>query len=155
MLLMRGGEGGPAASSSAKLMRTELEFDIELARSRARAFCPAGRAGTDRFLYAPGMRIVGGTSEIQRNIIAERVLGLPREPRPGRSAGAPGLGGSPLIHDGGGAVVGSLERAPEAGIGGGIGERAADIEDPDGPAVVGEQRCELGSGRPPRPPGYR
>lgn len=27
------------------------------------------------FLYAPGMRVAGGTSEIQRNLIGERLLG--------------------------------------------------------------------------------
>ena len=32
-------------------------------------------------VYAPGYTIMGGTSNVLRNILAERVLGLPREPR--------------------------------------------------------------------------
>jgi hypothetical protein len=38
-------------------------------------------AFTSGFLYTPGIRIAGGTDEILRNIIAERVLGLPGDIR--------------------------------------------------------------------------
>ena len=39
-------------------------------------------AWTQFLLGVPGMRIAGGSDEVMRNIIGERVLGLPKEPTP-------------------------------------------------------------------------
>ena len=86
VLTMLGSRQGPVASTAASLGKlgiTELMFATAQAR--------AGLAGADAMLdtndaarsllAAPGGRIAGGTSQIQRNLIGERLLGLPPEPR--------------------------------------------------------------------------
>ena len=82
-----GAPPGPAASigklvASANLMRIgEVATALLGARIAADTGEPDGFAWTEHVLGAPGYRLAGGTDEIQRNIIGERVLGLPREPR--------------------------------------------------------------------------
>ncbi len=46
---------------------------------------PAGGAWQRTFLFAPALRIAGGSDQVQRNVMGERVLRLPAEPRSTRT----------------------------------------------------------------------
>ena len=58
-----------------------IEADYEMRRSENLGLIGAPGSSRKMFLRARANSIEGGTSEIQRNIIGERVLGLPGEPR--------------------------------------------------------------------------
>jgi alkylation response protein AidB-like acyl-CoA dehydrogenase len=77
---------GPIASTAASLLKlglSEMMFEAAMLRGDL-AGMDGSLLGPDAsgMLAAPAGRIAGGTSQVQRNIIGERLLGLPREPRP-------------------------------------------------------------------------
>ena len=76
------GQAPKGFSAATKCFCTEHEWRV--AEFVASVFGAEATTWSDvvhGLLYAPGYTIMGGTSNIMRNILGERVLGLPREPR--------------------------------------------------------------------------
>ena len=96
--LARQGQSAPegrrpsAQGSLTKLARSELARAgrdtgmsvLGAAGMLASPDTPGGGQVQHRALSSPGTSIAGGTDEIQRGIVGERVLGLPKEPRTDR-----------------------------------------------------------------------
>jgi alkylation response protein AidB-like acyl-CoA dehydrogenase len=86
-----GPEGSAAKLTFARLNQEISAFEVELLGTdgliyddwtlRREGSSDYARGPGYRFLRAKGNSIEGGTSEVMRNIIAERVLRLPAEPR--------------------------------------------------------------------------
>ncbi|HYU40015.1 MAG TPA: acyl-CoA dehydrogenase family protein [Acidimicrobiia bacterium] len=78
---------GPEANTAKLLMSriTRLSRDLGLEILGANGMImgpetPGGGVAQELALFAPAVSIYGGSDEVQKNIIGERVLGLPKEP---------------------------------------------------------------------------
>ncbi len=75
---LNGGKVGPE-SSGVKLLMARAEQKLGLAALDVLGEANAGEFWHERYLYSRAASVYGGTQQIQRGIIADRVLSLPKE----------------------------------------------------------------------------
>ena len=76
----RAGTGFAVTAPGGSRFRAEREVPAGEYVAAVRRRGPLGGAVAGQALAAPAPAIYGGSDQIQRNVIGERVLGLPREP---------------------------------------------------------------------------
>jgi len=82
-----GAEPNIAKLMMSDLLRLQREVGNEIIGANGMLMgseTPGGGTVQELTLFSPGPSIYGGTDQVQRNIIGERVLGLPKEPGPAR-----------------------------------------------------------------------
>ena len=80
-----GGEGNLAKLRNSEMLRMARDLGCAILGPGATLVGPDAPSGGDvqeLTLMSPAPAIYGGTDQVQRNIIGERVLGLPKEPGP-------------------------------------------------------------------------
>jgi len=73
-----GGAVGPE-SSTVKLLMAQAEQTLGEAAIDVLGDAGAGEFWHERYLYSRAASVYGGTQQIQRNIVADRILSLPKE----------------------------------------------------------------------------
>jgi alkylation response protein AidB-like acyl-CoA dehydrogenase len=80
-----GGEGNLAKLRNSDMTRLAREIAASIlgpGATIAGSDSPTGGDMQELIVFSPAPSIYGGTDQVQRNIIGERVLGLPKEPGP-------------------------------------------------------------------------
>src|SRR3546814_17400063 len=82
-----GGEGNLAKLRNSDVVRLARDLGCRILGADATLVGPQSASGgsiQEMTVFSPSPSIYGGSDQVQRNIIGERVLGLPKEPGPAK-----------------------------------------------------------------------
>jgi len=83
-----GPEANTAKLTMSRMTRLSRDLGLEILGAKGMLHgsdAPMGGMLQEMSIFAPAVSIYGGSDEVQKNIIGERVLGLPKEPSDDRT----------------------------------------------------------------------